>query len=80
MRSRPGFQPAQMLLSIETQADGLGCYGVAPSVLGFRYDPDLSATDQNARPGLRVCVRTIVPSSVPQGRLSLAQDASPGFG
>ena len=30
--------------------------------------------------GFRVCVRTIVPRSVPQGRLNLAQDASPGLG
>ncbi len=28
--------------------------------------------------GFRVCVRTIVPRSVPQGRLNLAQDDSPG--
>ena len=28
----------------------------------------------------RVCVRTTVPSIVPQGRLNLAQDASPGLG
>jgi hypothetical protein len=33
---RPGLQPSQMPLSPETQADGLGWYGVAPSVLGAR--------------------------------------------
>jgi hypothetical protein len=29
--------------------------------------------------GFRACVRTRFPNSVPQGRLSLAQDASPGY-
>jgi hypothetical protein len=29
--------------------------------------------------GLRVCVRTPFSNSVPQGRLNLAQDASPGL-
>jgi hypothetical protein len=33
--NRPGLQPSQTPLSPETQADGLGWYGVAPSVLGF---------------------------------------------
>ncbi len=32
---RTGLQPSQMPLSSETQADGLGWYGVAPSALGF---------------------------------------------
>ena len=29
--------------------------------------------------GFRACVRTPFPNSVPQGRLNLAQDASPGL-
>jgi hypothetical protein len=33
--ARPGLQPSRMPLTIETQADGLGWYGVAPSVLDF---------------------------------------------
>ena len=31
------------------------------------------------RRGFRVCVRNIIPSSVPQGRLNLAQDAVLGW-
>ena len=34
LKDRPGLQPSHPLAP-ETQADGLGWYGVAPSVLGF---------------------------------------------
>ena len=35
LNDRPGFSPRRCPLAPETQADGLGWYGVAPSVLGF---------------------------------------------
>ena len=46
----------------------------------LRRDPqhDAGSRTQYRPSASRVCVRTTIPSSVPQGRLNLAQDVSPG--
>jgi hypothetical protein len=78
LNDKPGLQPSQMPLSPETQADGLGWYGGAPSVLSF-------ATIRTSAPQAR-CYPSPGPGAdnqEPNRRLydrnTETWDSSPGF-